>query len=308
MARHEVQGRERREYKMFEREFLRHHAWWKTLGLLAFALSGCASDHYRYGRFNQSAVPFSSIQRPIVEQGGVHPNLDRVERLLHAPGRKLSKWFGEPYDPVREKQKQDQTLATSLSYLADHDLNDVHVEVRRYAPWEQWRRLRSNTRMSPIFKYTDGAARVLSGTLLPNRVFHSDSYNPYTNTLSINSDSPSSALIESAASRYSHSARYPGWRAASQNLPMMSVYHQSQIASEALSYVQAKRDWPLERELYPTAYGSIGSSVFLEGYALNPATGPAGLIAGPVASMVGSTVGTGIGNVAVQQREKERRP
>jgi hypothetical protein len=276
--------------------------------LLAPLLIGCATNNYRFGRFGESAISYADTQKQIIEQGGVHPKLDRIERFLHAPGRKLSKWFGEPYDPNREKQKQVQALETSMRYLTDHNLQDVHVEVRRYEPSEQWRRLRSNTRIHPIFKYTDGAARVFVSTVLPNRVFHSDSYNPYTNTLSINSDSPSSALIESAASRYSHSAGNPGWRAASQNLPFVSIYHQSKIASEALSYVQAKQEWPLEKELYPAAYGSIGSSVFLEGYALSPVTGPAGLIAGPAASMVGSAAGSGLGNMAAKKREKERRP
>jgi len=275
--------------------------------LAGTATLGCATPNYRYGRFGESPIPLAQSYQQVVQGGGDHPKLDRLERIVHAPGRKLRQWFGEPHDLKREKDDQKKTLEVSVQHLADNGLHDVYVEHRRYAPAEQWQRLRENTRISPIFKYTDGAARVLASAILPARVFHSDSYNPYTNTLSINSDSPSSSVLEASAAKYSASATYPGIQAASSNLPFVSIYHSSRIASEALSYSRARNDWELEQAVYPTAYGNIGSSVFLEGYAINPVKGPVGLVAGPVASMVGGAVGSGVGSVKVQQIERERR-
>ena len=274
--------------------------------LAGTATLGCVMPNYRYGRFGESPIPLGQSYQQVVQSGGDHPKLDRLERIVHAPGRKLRQWFGEPYDPTREENDRKRALEVSVQHLADNGLHDVHIEHRRYAPAEQWQRLRENTRISPIFKYTDGAARVLASTIFPARVFHSDSYNPYTNTLSINSDSPANSVLEASAKKVSASATYPGIQAASSNLPFVSIYHSSRIASEALSYSRARNDWELERALYPTAYGNIGSSVFLEGYALNPVKGPVGLVAAPVASMVGGAVGSGIGSVKVQQIEQKQ--
>ena len=275
--------------------------------LVGTATLGCVVPNYRYGRFGESSIPLGQSYQQVVQGGGDHPNLDRLERVVHAPGRKLRQWFGEPHDPARERNDRKKALEVSVQHLADNGLYDVYVEHRRYAPAEQWQRLRENTRISPFFKYTDGAARVLVSTIFPARVFHSDSYNPYTNTLSINSDSPSSSVLEASATKYSASAAYPGIQAASSNLPFVSIYHSSRIASEALSYSRAKNDWELEKGLYPTAYENIGSSVFLEGYALNPVKGPVAAVAGPVASIVGGAVGSGVGAVMVEQIEQERR-
>lgn len=77
-------------------------------------------------------MPLGRSYRQVVQGGGDHPTLDRLERVVHAPGRKLRQWFGEPYDPKREKDNRKKALEVSIQHLADNDLHDVYVEYRRY--------------------------------------------------------------------------------------------------------------------------------------------------------------------------------
>lgn len=274
------------------------------IGLTAI---GCVSPSYQFGVPSPGSCSVHGPQA-CVEPDNCHPQLDRLERVVQAPRRKLGQWFGKPWDAAREREEQQLALQASIQYLTDHSLFDVHIDHRRYAPAEQWQRLRGNDRFHPVLKYTDGAARVLVSTLLPGRVLQRDSYNPYTNTLSLNSASPANAVIESAASRYDRTAPYPGLRAVSQRLPFVSIYHQSMIASDALSYSRAKGLWALEKDLYPAAYRNIGSNLLGDIHSLNPVTGSAAIVARPLVGVLGGAVGAGAGRMAVklqtQRREK----
>jgi hypothetical protein len=170
-----------------------------------------------------------------------------------------------------------------------------------HQPAEQWRRLKANERIHPVWKYTDGALRVGLFNLLPPRVFGVDRYNPYTNTLFINSDDPSSAVYESAAAKDDHSSSMPGVLAVSRYLPVVPVWQESRIATDSLTYARIQQNPSLERDLYPTAYSQIGGSIFSEGYALTSNAGTSPFYVAPVVSIAGRVAGCGLGKLVANR-------
>ncbi len=73
-------------------------------------------------------------------------------------------------------------------------------------------------------------------TLLPARVLRRDTYNPYTQTLSLNSSDPTRSLLAASESRVYASSFAPGFRATSQLIPFVPIHHRIDVASEAISY------------------------------------------------------------------------
>jgi hypothetical protein len=256
---------------------------------------GCVQPRYVYGIGGGSSDPMSSTVS--VQRGRHHPTLDAIESAIHFPARKLGQLLDDPceYTVSAETKRRAVAVRSATGYLSENGLGSVNVEVRRYGPSEQWQRLRANRRMHWAWKYTDGARRHVVTTLFPGRVYHVDYYNPYTNTLSINSDSSASALLAAAEVKQSLGSEKPGFLAFSQTLPVFPIRNQSLVASDALTYASEKGDRELLGELYPLAYASIGGSGVSEVLSLAPDVGIGPQIAADVA-------GSGIGHLIGVQK------
>ncbi len=80
-------------------------------------------------------------------------------------------------------------------------------------------------------------AKVAEVHIHSGRLFGQDEYNPYTNSLSIYSDMPMLGLAEAAYAKDVHHRARPGTYAAVQELPLVSLWHETLATNEVLNYV-----------------------------------------------------------------------
>ncbi len=258
--------------------------------LLAVGLAGCASDSYRYGQFRPVSAPVPPL---VVDRGEPHPHLDRLRDVVEFP-RKLFR-FGRP-DSRPTTEQVEQTVVT---YLEKNDLTDVAVEVGEYDPSRQWRRLRENERVGPLWKYSVGSLTVVGYSLLPARAFGIDTYNPFTDTLIVNSRNPPRALFEAARAKALRGEQFVGSSVVLSSLPFIRSVADVRQASDVLSYLRAEEQWDLETAAYPQLYAGVGKeAIGLVGWFIPISLGP-GLGIG------GRILGSATGQVVASQRRQE---
>ncbi|RPI87230.1 MAG: hypothetical protein EHM42_05365 [Planctomycetaceae bacterium] len=261
------------------------------LCLCACLSLACNSNPYQYGKFYPAGVEPPPL---VVEHGGPSERLDKLRHIVQFPARLFS--FGREHNAEEmARQTEDQVI----EYLEQNDLYDVYVAVNQYEPKDQWRRLRENDRIAPGWRYSVGALSVVGYFLLPGRVFGRDSYNPYTNTLSINSSDPTRALFEAAYAKDLHYQKYPGNYAAMSSMPVLSMVHQTRAASDVVGYLQTQEEWELEKRAYPRLYAQIGARSAKIAGPFVPG------LAGPVLGLGGSIVGHAAGRIVAGKRDKE---
>lgn len=259
-----------------EQQTTRCHSlvWLSLCSLLLFA--GCQSTPYRYGNFHPAGGPGPAV---VVVRGQPHPHLDGARDIVRSP-RKL---IPEQWRPL--EQTTDEAEEQLLEYLEHNELTDLHVEIGHYDPAEQWRRLHGNHRIGPAWRYTVGVVSLLPYSLFPNRVFGTTRYNPFTNTLSLNSPSVPKALYEAAWAKQVRSQPVPGTYVVGSMLPGVGLLCKAQTGEDVLGYLRSREQWDLEREAYPHVYGELGAEgMGLVGY-LTP------MLPGPTASFAGRAVG-----------------
>lgn len=275
-----------------------------TLGLLgtawilvAMGLAGCSLGPYRYGARQTSLLPKDSALSPPVLVGGPVPAMDRFEQVINAPRDAMSRWRKDlanqrlgPFEPAPEATRQDALLA-AMAYLEDNDLHDVIVEVRHHDPIEQWKRLDANPDIHPIWKYTDGAARIGAYTMFPPRVYRFDAYNPYTKTLSINSNNPAAAIYEAAKAKHHSMISWPGAYAAMRYVPLAPVGQQIAVTQDALAYVRQNADPTIERAMVSHTMANITGTALLGSTALTPDLNEIPLVSAPASQAIGMATG-----------------
>ena len=261
----------------------------------SLAAAGCAIPDYHYGRFADADPPAPA---PVVEAGGPNRTLDAAARVVDAPARLL------PFGPTRDRDIAPATLDILTTYLARNDLGDVPVYVNCYDPAGQWRRLRANRRVGLWWRYTAGTASVVGYTLFPGRVFGTNRYNPFTNSLSVNSDRPAELLYEAAVAKDVRGRRLPGAYVAVTSLPGGALVRRVRATRDVVGYTRAAGDWATEREAYCTLYPGVG----MEG--IRAVTTPVVALswwAGPVFGLCGAGVGRVVGQRTLARREAEVR-
>jgi hypothetical protein len=245
--------------------------------MLAFFATGCATTPYRYGKFHP---PGTVPEKPVIVVGEPHPTLDRVAWVIGIPDRIL------PMNKnINNHKLSDETAAKLEEYLQKNDLTDIYIEVNEYDPKGEWRRLSENRRVGAGWRYTLGTLSWLNYTLLPDRIFGGDYYNPYTNVLSINSDVPAIVLYEAAFAKDVHACNLPGTYAAINELPVISIWRRERAMRDVLSYSREHDDWPTEREAYCVLYPQIGIETTMIGtpfvpFLWRPVLGVGGALAG----------------------------
>ncbi len=269
------------------------HFWTWLIIVCWLSGSGCANVPYRYGRFHpQDENPPTEVA---IEYGKPQKTLDNIAWFTGIWSRLLSMNSEVNVHGLSEDNKEKL-----LVYLNENDLNDVLVRVNQYDPKGEWRRLRENRRIGPGWRYTVGVLSMAHYTLIPGRVFGGDEYNPYTNTLYINSDLSAVALHEAAYAKDIHSRRLPGSYAVMNEVPLLSLWRHTKGVNDVLGYAQINDDWSIESETYRVVYPQMGIH----------STGFAGLIVpfwdGILFSVAGATAGHATGRVALAQRRKER--
>ncbi len=275
--------------------------WILLCGLLAMHV-GCASNNYRYGRLNESLGPISSPAIAVQQDLQPHPKMDRIQNSFDRSINRIRVWWGRPIPtPEQVQANRAQAMGTACVYLQQQGLDDVYVETQTYQPGQQWQRLKENQRIHPVWKYTGGSLSVLSSTIFPPRLFRRDSYNPFTNTLSLNSQNSASSLSAAADVRLSVAARYPGVRAMAGWVPIVPVKQSIDNANEILSFTQAEGDFQFQRQLYPFAYRLVGRRIVLEAIPFTLGGQSLPFYATPALGVAGGAIGAGVGNVVADQ-------
>jgi len=262
------------------------------VGLLMFGSAGCAATPYRFSRFRAAD---EEPQPVVIEYGEPNKTLDRLGWFFGLPGRIL------PFDSkVNSHDISPETTQKLVAYLEKNDLTDVYVAVNQYDPKGQWRRLRENERIAPGWKYSTGLFSLLGYTLLPGRVFGGDSYNPFTNSLYVNSDVPAVVLCEAAYAKDVHSRGLPGAYATVNELPFVSLWRHTLAVSDVLGYARVEDDWEVEEQAYHVVYPQIGAHTAMAADPFVP------LLVSPALGIGGAVVGHTAGRTIAARRTKER--
>lgn len=276
------------------------------LCLFLLTWAGCASSSYQFGMPNRPLTPAASEEANQLTFGGEQPRLDRAERWIHYPSEKLRQWLPGKEPTLDPEERRSLALGKAQEYLELNELNDVHIDVRQYDPATQWQRLRENDRIHPIWKYTDGTLSHLSYTLMPGRVFRTDSFNPYTNTLSLNSTDPAMALYTAAEAKIIFNRRYPGLYLAACRFPIVGISNSVQVANDVLSYARIRQDWDSERELTPQIYSNFGADMVFHLFPFLPGSNEFPLFYAPLMSLAGSAAGEAAGQAVLDQRSQDK--
>ena len=273
------------------------------LSLVAITLAaGCIQKTYRYGITNEERLATLPRTPNLITVGGSHPSIDSIERTVQYPRTVFRKWFPPSTSPPDPATLRLETVQTATDYLDDNGLQGVFVDVREYNPREQWTRLQNNKLVSPFWKYTGGTLYHVGYCVFPQRAFGMDSYNGFTNTLSINSTSPSTSLLRAGYVKKLYEQRYPGTYLSVNWLPVVPLFRDSAIASDVLTYARVKEKWPLEKELLPEVYGQLGGEAISQATSLVPGMP---FYFRPFLSAAGSAAGGATGKVFAKQRETE---
>jgi hypothetical protein len=274
-------------------------------GVCLFLSSGCVQKNYRYGIANQ--VLASKLPRTpnLITVGGDHPRIDSLERTLQYPGKVFRTWFPPNAPQENPDSLRLAAIQTATDYLDDNELKGVYVDVREYNPHEQWNRLKSNTRIAPFWKYTGGTLYHIGYCVLPGRAIGFDSYNGFTNTLSINSTSSASSIMHAGYVKKIYDQRYPGTYIAANWLPIMPLFRDSSVSSDVLTYARLKGNWPLEKELLPRTYAKLGGDTVAQATSLIPGVAYLPFYFTPALTAAGNIAGEATGNLVAKQRERK---
>ncbi|MEI8020763.1 MAG: hypothetical protein WCH39_21345 [Schlesneria sp.] len=255
--------------------------------------NGCATVPYGYSRFHP---PEEDGQAEVVfDYGQPQKTLDNIAWFTGIWSRILSL-----NSHVNNHDLTDETRAKLTAYLEENDLTDVLVRVNQYDPKGEWRRLRENRRVAAGWRYSAGLVSIAHYTLLPGRVFGGDTYNPFTNSLYINSDVSAVVLHEAAYAKDIHSQSHPGTYAVFNELPVMSLWRHTKGVNDILGYARTNDDWTIERETYRVVYPQMGvHSMSLTGTFVP-------WWEGILFTVAGATAGHVTGQVAISIRKKER--
>ena len=281
----------------------KHALVWLVI-ISAHLTSGCVRNHYQYGLGKQFEPNTSELPNPLTTGGREHPRLDRMERVVQYPIKALKKWFRDPKKPEDDPVVlQEQTLHVAQQYLAKNELQDVYIDIRQYDPKTQWARIKANPRISPFWKYTGGALNVATYSIFPGRVFHFDTYDPFSNTLSINSSNPNSSLYQAGMCKEYRSKYFQGTYAILQKAPFVPIVQNTRVTSDVLTYARVHDLWEFEKQLYPTAYANLASSIVSEGFLFVPRSMGLPFYTSPLASMAAGAVGGASGYLVAKQQE-----
>jgi hypothetical protein len=263
--------------------------------IVCLGCAGVPSD-YDYSRFRPPGSPAKTPDDVVVVYGTPRKRLDWVARALGVRDRLLSL-----NSKVGTHDVSGATIGKLKNYLFENDLTDVAVYVNHYDPKLQWRRMRENSLIAPGWRKTLGTLDMVGYTLVPGRIFGADRYDPYTNSLYINSDVPAIVLHEAAYAKDIHARRSKGTYVALNDLPIVGLWRHNRGIREVLGYARAKNDWELERSTYVVMYPRTGA-------AIAPAGAPLLRVwwGGPLLALGGAVCGHATGRTVAAYRGSQR--
>lgn len=229
-----------------------------VLALAAALLTGCATTPYHFGTEldYHPAPPLSEYEQQI-ERGKPNRVLDACDWIW--PGSLLGKlilWNRK----VDSHQVSQQTEDILRAYLAANNLQSVKVRINQYNPGAELNRTLANKSVGIGWRLTIGLLGWLQYTILPQRFFGGDNYNPYSNTLNIYSDIPAITVHEGGHSKDFAEKKWKGTYSFIYAIPLVNLWHEAQASNDALSYAQETDD-DLQREGYRILYPAYATYI-----------------------------------------------
>ena len=231
----------------------------RGLGMLALVfVCGCHVLEPKPMAVVRNNIPPNLIAdgEPQIERGAPRPIIDGFGWVWGIPS-KLMLWNRQ----VENHRISPETEALLAEYLATNGLNDIKVRLNQYHPLDDWKRLSANKSVGAGWRYTFGVFVVLGETIFPGRVFGSDHYNPYTNTIHLYSNVPALAIHEAGHSKDYALRKWKGTYAAAYFLPFTSLYQEAIATNDALGYVMTTGDLQAQQHAYEILYPAYGTYV-----------------------------------------------
>jgi hypothetical protein len=224
------------------------------------------------------------------EHGEPHKVVDAVGWVFGIP-KKLIVWDRRAVN----HRVSDETERDLSQYMEANGLSSTKVRVNEYDPIGEWRRLGSNKEVGAGWRYTFGALGTLGYTLFPGRLFGTDGYNPYTDTIYVYSDIPCLAEEQASYAKLVRARRYPGSYVAVTSLPFIQLLPEKQSKTEVLDYTLSSGTPDEQREATRVLYAEFGAEV----------GGQASVLLG--AGLPLTFAGAGVGHVAATAEAKTTR-
>ena len=239
-----------------------------VLCCLALFVTGCAVKPYNYHENLDTGHTLRLRgNEPQIERGRYIPVMDETAHYLIGVPTKLL-FFDWEVNNHHVSRHTEQILD---QYLAKNGLHNVKVRLNQYAPGDEWRRLFKNSAMPGFFRYTVGIVTATVYTIFPGRFFAGlvggDSYNPYTNTISLYSDNPTIALHEAAHAKdfALKNRHFRGWYALMRVLPLVPLWQEAKATGDAIGYTDAEGMTVTRKESYETLYPAYSTYITGEG-------------------------------------------
>lgn len=236
-----------------------------SLFLLPLLAIGCVSGPMTIHASRSSSDRIDRVSDPAkarieVVRGNPNKAVDGLGWVLGIP-RKVILWDKR----VDNHNVQPETMAEVATFAETSQIDGICIRVNQYAPIDEWKRLTQNDRISPGWRYTMGTLSLVGYTLLPGRIVGGDNYNPYTNSVYIHSDIPALAMEAAAYAKDVQSREFPGTYAAVNQLPLVSIWHETINTRETLEYLQTHGTYEDQEEglaiLYPNYGASVGGAL-----------------------------------------------
>lgn len=227
-----------------------------SLGVALLLAGGCATAPYRF------RTPGAADGKPAfgpglqVERGQSNIVVDTVGLVFSIPS-KIILWNMK----VDSHSVSAETEGVLTNYLCRNSLSVPKVRLNEYAPLDECSRLFANERVGIGWRCTFGVLSMVFYTLLPERIFGGDNYNPWTDTINIYSDHPAIVVHEAAHARDFAEREYPGTYGFFYMLPFVALYHEGRASSDALSYFMALDQREELRDAYKILYPAYATYV-----------------------------------------------
>lgn len=210
--------------------------------------------------------------------------------------KRIFPWNRNPPEAI-----SDETVQLVRKFVQDENLEDLHIEWRNRDSAQEWKRIKENGRISPVVRYSAGSLHWTLANLRPSFLRPKTHYDPYSDTIYLQSNDAVPILAELAMAKTLRHAVLPGGQAVASNLPVLSIYARVTVAREVQAFARKMDDWELEkqsyRDLYPGLFSGSGvvTAAFVPFYAM------------PLIGLGGMAVGMVMGEAAIQMREAEIR-
>lgn len=241
---------------------MKQQPWYRAIVLVvAFGLVGCAT-----------ATPYvGQGPHPQITRGHSIPPIDFIGNIFAIP-IKIILWSWKADNHSVSESTEDYLVEYIDAPLSNAD--GTHFSLNEYAPGRALKRLVTNRKVAWPYRFLLGLpVTLVADVLLPGRLFAGliggDSYNPFTDTVSIYSDLPSVSLHEAGHAHDFNTKRFKGTYALVRMVPFVDLYQEFQATDEAIGYFieSGEKDEELTsyKILYP-AYGTyVGSYLFILG-------------------------------------------